>query len=245
MEIHRIAPLILHRRRNIVVLNIPQYLPLNDSMDPTSFVENVVKAFDSRFSMNLYSTMARTHTMWLSSRTLNFIRRKTNPLLLKRSSDGKTIRLHLGCGTVHLDGFYNLDWNKTRATDYVIDIKKLPLRDGCTEKIESYHVIEHIGRHDVLDALKEWNRVLAPGGQLILEFPDFDKDIEEYQKGDDSRLDSIFGLQRFGGDTHLFGYNLRRMTVLLKQSGFSEIRSCEPLDYHSNYEPCLRIECIK
>lgn len=152
------------------------------------------------------------------------------------------LQLHLGCGTVRRPGFVNIDHRPTSATDLECDILRLPFDDATVDRIETYHVIEHLGRHDVPQALREWHRVLKPGGTLVIECPDFDGAVRDYLAGDESRIDNIFGLQRFDGDTHRFGYNVGRLTRLLAEAGFSEITPAEPQDYHKDLEPCLRIE---
>ncbi len=76
----------------------------------------------------------------------------------------------------------------------------------------------------------------------MIECPDFDGAVRDYLAGDESRIDNIFGLQRFDGDTHRFGYNVGRLTRLLSEAGFSQITPAEPQDYHKDLEPCLRIE---
>ncbi len=124
-------------------------------------------------------------------------------------------------------------------------IKKLPYPDGSADAIELYHVIEHLPRHDLPVALGEWNRVLRPGGKLIIECPDFDVAVKEYVTGNEKRLDNIFGLQRFPGDVHFFGYNFRRLKTLLEDAGFVAIEQREPRDYHTKDEPCLRVEASK
>jgi len=63
-----------------------------------------------------------------------------------------------------------------------------------------------------------------PGGKLVIECPDFDRDVKEYIEGNEKRLDSIFGLQRFPGDAHLFGYNFKRIKKVLEESGFKNIQ---------------------
>jgi len=164
--------------------------------------------------------------------------------LLKSRVD-KPLKLHLGCGDRRIEGYINIDCRKTTATDVVLDIRRLPYSDDLAILIEAYHVIEHIPRNGLPNVLKEWHRVLAPNGKLIIECPDFDKDAREYLDGNEARLDSIFGLQRFVGDIHLFGYNFRRLNGLLEKAGFREIVQATPQDYHSQNEPCLRVECIK
>ena len=84
-----------------------------------------------------------------------------------------------------------------------------------------------------------------PKGKLIIECPNFDEAVKEYIEGNEKRLDNIFGLQQFPGDTHLFGYNFKRLKELLEKAGFGEINNEEPQDRHNKSEPCMRVECVK
>ena len=183
------------------------------------------------------------------SRPLNFLRWFFSTLKIKLKyrldKNNKPLKLHLGCGGRHFTGYENIDIRKTRTTDLVCNIKKLPYPNNSVALIETYHTIEHLPRHDFPRALREWQRVLIPNGKLIIECPDFDKTVQEYLVGAENRLNNIFGLQRFAGDTHLFGYNFKRLKILLEQAGFSRIMETPPQDSHTNKEPCLRIECLK
>ena len=155
------------------------------------------------------------------------------------------LKLHLGCGERRLAGFLNIDRRNTPAVDFVLDIARLPFGDASVSLIESYHVIEHIPRNLLPGVLGEWSRLLEPGGVLVLELPDFDAAVKEYIGGNERRLDSIFGLQRFPGDTHFFGYNHKRLGEMLKEAGFREAVPKPPRDYHAASEPCIRVECRK
>ncbi len=159
-------------------------------------------------------------------------------------SDGE-IKLHLGCGKNHLEGYINIDSRETSATDLECDIVWLPFNDNTVELVETYHVIEHLPRHDLPRALKEWFRVLKKDGKLVIECPDFDNAVREYLEGNVDRIDNIFGLQRFPGDTHMFGYNFMRLEKHLVKCGFRKVQQCEPQDYLKDLEPCLRVEAYK
>jgi len=158
---------------------------------------------------------------------------------------GRAIKLHLGCGEQHKEECVNIDWRRTKATDYVCNIRSIPFPSNSVVSIESYHVIEHLSQKDAIQTLREWYRILEVGGRIIIECPNFDKAIEEYLAGNNERIFNIFGYHRFSGDAHLFGYNSKRLGEVLDSIGFSEITELEPKDYHTLEEPCIRMEAIK
>ena len=164
---------------------------------------------------------------------------------LKLRNPKEPISLHIGCGRRRLLGFVNIDRNYSPSVDYVKDASRLPCKSGSVERIETYHVIEHITFPMVQDTLTEWFRVLAPMGRLVIECPDFDQAVREYLCGKEDRLYSIYGRQRFPGDAHYWGYNVKRIFALLRSTGFVDVIQKEPEDYHAKSEPCLRIECTK
>lgn len=71
------------------------------------------------------------------------------------------------------------------------------------------------------------------------------KELAQKIEGNEKRINNIFGLQRFPGDTHMFGYNFKRLKKTLEEAGFKNIQNEDPKGYHTKDEPCLRIECVK
>jgi len=214
------------------------------------FVKKIINTLDNHFGTSLYGKAIKLAGAYYGSDFLNAIRRNLGHLRVKLKyklgrKDKTLLKLHLGCGKCHFEGYINIDLGKTRATDLVCDIRKLPYLDNSVELIETYHVIEHLSRHDLPRALKEWFRVMVPGGVLIIECPDLDKAVKEYVEGNEKRINNIFGLQRFPGDTHMFGYSFKRLKNLLEEADFKNIKEKEPQDYHGKDEPCLRVECFK
>lgn len=171
------------------------------------------------------------------------VRQITSYFQLRRPS--QPLKLHLGCGYRAFPGFINIDMNWTSATDYTCNIAKLPCPDGSVERIETYHVIEHIPRPQVEQVLREWHRVLMPDGVLVMECPDFARNIEELLHGNETSMYSIFGKQRFPGDAHHWGYTKSTLSELVKQVGFSRVVAPPAQDYHAEREPCIRVEAIK
>jgi predicted SAM-dependent methyltransferase len=214
------------------------------------FVKKALRGLDRCLRTDLYRKATRFKDAWYRSSFINALRRGIYPVVITlRYKIGlfknAQMKLHLGCGARHIEGYVNIDFRKTSATDLVCDIRKLPYTDKSVELIETYHVIEHLPRHDLPITLKEWYRVLTAGGKLIIECPNFDEIAKQYVQGNKKRIDNIFGLQRFPGDTHLFGYDYDSLKKILEQEGFGNIQKGEPRDYHIKDEPCLRVECVK
>jgi SAM-dependent methyltransferase len=103
---------------------------------------------------------------------------------------GEKIRLNLGCGDKILPGYINVDVVSERAgnkPDFVTDIRDLKgIPDSFADEVLAVHVVEHFWRWEVLNVLKEWCRVLKPGGKMILECPNLRSACEEFLKNDDA-----------------------------------------------------------
>ena len=86
----------------------------------------------------------------------------------------KSIRyLEIGSGNIRLPGFETLDIIGGRNVDYVYDASKpLPFEDNTFDLIYASHVLEHIPWYKTEEVLKEWVRILKPGGILEVWIPD-------------------------------------------------------------------------
>lgn len=153
------------------------------------------------------------------------------------------VRLNLGCGDKILDGFVNVDlaenWSG-RSPDVVADItQRLPFNDNSIDEIHAYHVLEHIDRWKVPECLRDWVRVLRPGGRLILELPCLDKILSLYQyfNGRDENPPERLTLWGLYGDPnycnpammHRWCYSTNELTILLEMEvGLVHIAQSEP-----------------
>lgn len=180
---------------------------------------------------------------WLGIKVIRTARRMSAPYRLRRPKG--PIKLHLGCGQRRLSGFINIDMNWSPATDYRCDIARLPCPDSSVARIETYHVIEHIPRPRVEQVLGEWYRVLEPGGVLVIECPDFRGAVDEWLAGNEERMYTIFGRQRFPGDAHHWGYTEESLSELVRQVGFAGVSTLPARDYHTRSAPCIRVEAAK
>ena len=81
-----------------------------------------------------------------------------------------------------------------------LSVDNLPfLQDRSVEVIYNCHVLEHFKRRDVQRVLREWYRVLMPGGVLRIAVPDFAALCEVYNRTHDLGLvvGPIFGRQDY------------------------------------------------
>jgi SAM-dependent methyltransferase len=74
--------------------------------------------------------------------------------------------LDIGPGSDPIPGFETLDVVKRKGVDHVSDCHRLPFPGATFEIIHASHVIEHTRWMDAEDTLREWARVLMPGGRL-------------------------------------------------------------------------------
>lgn len=145
------------------------------------------------------------------------------------------MKLNIGCGTKKFEGWEGIDISD-HGQEHVGDILKLPLEDDSVDEAMAIHVIEHIYRYDTMKALKEWLRVLKPGGKLAIECPDLMKVLKLFQVPEAPANFTICGL--FGdpgfqdpAQVHKWCFNRQELEMLMKVAGFTDIQH-EPAKYH-------------
>lgn len=75
------------------------------------------------------------------------------------------MKLNLGCGNEHKEGYINIDVRNLPSVDIVRDILRgLPFSDGVVDSIYSENFLEHLPQAEVIWAMNEMWRVLKSGG---------------------------------------------------------------------------------
>jgi predicted SAM-dependent methyltransferase len=151
-------------------------------------------------------------------------------------------RLHIG-GKVPMPGWEVLDAMPRSEVDHVglaTDLSRFP--DGTFAAVYASHVVEHLDYRDALLAgLREWRRVLVPGGTLYVSAPDLDTLAEMFLLRESLSPADRFHIMRmmFGGhmdeyDYHLVGLNQEFLTDYLTSAGFADIRRVDDFGLFSD-----------
>lgn len=157
------------------------------------------------------------------------------------------LRLNLGCGDKILPGYVNVDVAESRAgkkPDVICDLRELgsSFEEGSADEILSVHVIEHFWRWEALEVLREWGRILRPGGKMILECPNLLSACEALLANPDAGAMPGKEGQRtmwvFYGDpawqdplmVHRWGYTPRSLAQLMAEAGLVNVRQ-EPAQF--------------
>jgi SAM-dependent methyltransferase len=170
------------------------------------------------------------------------------------------VRLNLGCGDKILPDFVNVDVVEARAgkrPDVICDLHQLtPFPDDYADEILAVHVVEHFWRWEVEDVLREWVRVLRPGGRMVLECPNLKSACEAFLANPDSAFGRGNAGQRtmwvFYGDpgwkdplmVHRWGYTPTSLAALMESVGLRNARQ-EPAQFKLREPRDMRIVAEK
>ena len=145
-----------------------------------------------------------------------------------------SLRLNLGCGTLALPGWTNIDliglpvdlaWNLSRP---------LPFPDDSVDAIFHEHVLEHLPAPVGYEFLRECYRVMKPGAVMRAAIPDASKYITSYcdpshqflnswRSIGERRLPTLLGLQEeFYGFGHRTIYDFETFAFFCKAVGYSD-----------------------
>ena len=153
--------------------------------------------------------------------------------------------LHAGCGSSALP-----DWLDGEETRLDIDARTNPdihasmtnLGDiGPFDSVYCSHALEHLYPHDVITALREFHRVLKPGGVAWIVVPNLEGIEASFDTVYEVNGHKITGFHMYYGDisliadnpfmAHHSGFVASTMRNALEVAGFSKIETVE----HSGY----------
>lgn len=170
------------------------------------------------------------------------------------------MKLNLGCGDKHLDGYTNVDIVESRlgnTPDVICDIRDLkPFESDSAEEVLAVHVIEHMVRWEVVGVLSEWFRVLRSGGKLVLETPNLlsackallENPLKGARPGKEGQLTMwpLYGDPSWKDEhmMHKWLYTPQSLAEVMHEAGFREIRQ-KPAQFKLREPRDMRLEAIK
>ena len=83
--------------------------------------------------------------------------------------------LHLGCGPQIIPGFINADKYVEHPDIQNFDMYNPPYEADSINMIYSSHALEHLPFRLAILAIKNWGKILKPGGELYLAIPDLEE----------------------------------------------------------------------
>jgi len=149
------------------------------------------------------------------------------------------LKLHLGSGTIRLAGWVNIDLETPQADLHRDITKALPFPSGSAAYIYHEHVMEHITVDEAMIGLRDWRRLLEPGGVLRIATPDLDYLVERFG-GDwkdqewlrlpeyafiETRAEMMNVAFRWWG--HQYLYNFEELERRMAETGFEDVVRCE------------------
>ena len=151
-------------------------------------------------------------------------------------------RLHIG-GQVRKAGWEVLDALPGPAVDHLGNARDLGrFADGSFVELYASHCLEHLDfRSEVAPALREWHRVLAPGGRLYVSVPDLAALAQlilnpALTVGDRRTVvKMLFGAHRDAYDYHQAGFDFALLRDDLEAAGFVAIRRVETFGLFDDY----------
>ena len=158
----------------------------------------------------------------------------------------KTV-LHVGCGNDPLPAWLHtyketrLDIDKNVKPDIVASMTDIG-DIGEFDLVYCQHSLEHLFRHEVAIALKEFHRVLKKGGGLVVMVPDLedvrptDEVILMADSGAITGMDMIYGHQQYVIDNqfmaHRTGFTKKILIDAIREAGFNKARSQRMENYN-------------
>lgn len=140
------------------------------------------------------------------------------------------MKLNLGCRNRPIPGFKGMDIDAHEGVDFVGDVSDLSQFDSdSVEEIYASHILEHFPHPRTKAVLREWNRVLVPGGKLYVAVPDFGMVVNICYKNsmNDWVRNFLWGDQEYKTAFHYNGFDEASLTELLYKSGFKESERVE------------------
>jgi len=166
--------------------------------------------------------------------------------------DGEVVaplRIEIGSGPFPSPGYVHVDADRrARHIEHRASASSLPFQAGTVEEVLAIHILEHVHASAVIPTLREWRRVLRPGGYAQIHVPDaatvFAAFLESPPEKKWTVMIPIFGMTSHGLlgepdakdlERHHVIYDFALLRQALLDAGFDRVEdvSTEVADRHT------------
>lgn len=154
------------------------------------------------------------------------------------------IKLNVGGGQVKIPGYTNID------IEDGIRMDRLPYPDESVDEVYASHVLEHVPHWENASTLREWKRVLKPGGVLKIAVPDIgriQREVADVNRTPTHMMDDwLFGGHVTEHDVHHQHFTEQKLRLVMTKAGFRNVRPFEPFVADCSLSPVsLNLEAHK
>jgi len=143
-------------------------------------------------------------------------------------TDGKGLKLNMGCGPFLMKGFINIDDSDLIKCDIKANVVDLPYAPGTVDEIYAGHILEHFNFIDGMKALYYWYSLLKPGGTISVVVPDYLYLAKEYVENPTVERIKKFNDQyiySYGQESpHRYAYDENLLKEALTDAGFVNLK---------------------
>lgn len=177
---------------------------------------------------------------------------KSHPM---ESQEMEPVKLVLGCGPLPMhpmhykwidDSWILTDLHPKDPNVLKMDAQSIDYPNKSVDALYASHLLEHIGFKQTLETLKEWHRVLKPGGTITINVPDFEwaceRFLANYKRGKATGSkhfkhysdfwEIFFGNHIHDGEYHKAGFTQKTLQEALNRVGFKNVRVEKAFDAH-------------
>ncbi|NMC80189.1 MAG: methyltransferase domain-containing protein [Chloroflexi bacterium] len=129
-----------------------------------------------------------------------------------------------------------MDADPNLKPDIVNDAREMPKRlYNQFDHLLASHVLEHIPWWSTVEALKEWAKVVKPGGSVHVVVPSLEWAAREILSENPSKavIPHLYAGVTTAWDVHLAGFTMRRLRAVFEAAGLSVTRARSG-PYHIN-----------
>lgn len=156
------------------------------------------------------------------------------PVVPPFRADSLRPKVHIGCGTVNIEGWINIDARSASHVHIDTDVVDLAtFSDASLGEIYTCHMLEHLSFEEVRKILAIFMVKLKPGGTLRIAVPDFSQLARLYVEqgvGLETIKYALMGGQDYAYNFHKSVFDRDTLTRLLQDTGFQQVQSYDTVE---------------